>query len=55
MALLLSAVPPMLQEATEALSKSSVLSDNIVGLLESLDWESILGDAVAFLKTAWAP
>lgn len=50
-ALLLSAVPPMLQEATEALSKSSVLSDNIVGLLESLDWESILGDAVAFLKT----
>lgn len=50
-ALLLSAVPPMLQDVTEALSKSPMLSENIANYLEGLDWESILTNAFNFLKT----
>lgn len=59
-ALLLSAVPPMLQDLTEALSKSPLVSENIAKFLQELDWENIVVNAINFLKngvgavTDWA-
>lgn len=59
-ALLLSAVPPMLQDVTEALSKSPLVSENIAKFLQGLDWEAILASTINFLKngvgavTDWA-
>lgn len=58
--LLLSAVPPMLQDVTEALSKSPLVSENIAKFLQGLDWEAILASTINFLKngvgavTDWA-
>lgn len=48
--LLLAAIPSVMEEITEALSGSPLLTEDIIQFLEGVDWESVLVNAINFLK-----
>lgn len=48
--LLLAEVPPLLEEASELLSGTDLLSENVAQALDTIDWEGLFSGAADFLK-----